>query len=122
MPVKMPKILVVDDMEDWRVTIQGILEDAHYEVVVASSVSEAFQKLEQNDFSLAMLDMRLDETDEDNRDGLHILATNIKDKYPHIKTIILTGYADQESVRAMEPDDGGKSLVAIHMEKTETNR
>jgi len=115
------KILVVDDQEDWRITIQGLLEDDGFEVEVASSVAEAEEKLQKSFFDLAVLDMRLDETEEDNRDGLNILAKIIKEKYPNTKAIILTGYADNDSTRAMEPGDDERPLVYLHMEKTETD-
>jgi CheY-like chemotaxis protein len=114
------KILVVDDIEDWRVTIKGMLEDADYEVEVAASSEEALDKLERHIFDLAILDMRLDETDEDNREGLRIIAKVIKDKYSNTKTIILTGYADQDSVQAMQPAVDGIPLISLHLEKTET--
>jgi len=120
MPVNPQKILVVDDIEDWRDTVKGMLEDANYEVEVAASSKEALEKLKQYSFDLAILDMRLDETDEENREGLNVLAREIKNRYSSIKTVILTGYADQDSTRAMEPEEDDTPLVSLHLEKTET--
>ena len=117
------KILVVDDIEDWRETLRGMLEDANYEVFVATSVVNATEVLRQHAFDLAIVDMRLDEADEENRDGLKVLARMIKNDYPQMRTIILTGYADQDSLdEAMEPDNDGTALVSLHLEKTETDQ
>ena len=115
------RILVVDDVIDWQNTIKGLLEDEGYAVETAGSVSEARQKLQNTFFDLAVLDMRLDETDISNIDGLDKLASLIKAEYPSTKTIIVTGYATEETLKqAMRPNDQGEQLVAFFMEKTET--
>ncbi len=114
-------ILIVDDIADWRETIKGLLEDEGYIVEVAGSTMEAVEKLKKMSFDLAMVDIRLDETDEWNIEGLDTLAQIIKNDYPHIKTIVLTGYATQRTLeQAMKPDASGERLVDYFMEKTET--
>ncbi len=59
-------ILIVDDLPDWRATLSGILFDEGYQVRRTGSREEALQMLETERFHLAVLDVRLDETDEDN--------------------------------------------------------
>ena len=76
------RILVVDDVIDWQNTIKGLLEDEGYAVETAGSFSTARQKLQNMFFDLAILDMRLDETDISNIDGLDKLARLIKAEYP----------------------------------------
>lgn len=52
-------ILVVDDEERARILLQRILEDADYNVVMASSGDEAFAKLSSSDVSLVLLDIKM---------------------------------------------------------------
>ena len=87
------KVLVVDDLPDWRVTLSGLLIDQGYDVQVASSLDDAMELLESESFRVAILDVRLDETDEDNRDGLFLMR-RIKERWSSVDVIILTGYAD----------------------------
>ena len=62
----MQKLLVVDDIRDWQITIGGLLKDNGYDVTTAGSLDDAILLLEKNDYALALLDLRLDETDEGN--------------------------------------------------------
>lgn len=119
---KTNKILVVDDLPDWRNTISGVLVDEGYEVEVAASIQEALGLLDHTHFDLAVLDMRLDESDEENTEGLDILAKKIKENWPNVKSIILTGYSTPETQkRALERGIQGQSLVEDYVEKTETD-
>ncbi len=114
------RILVVDDLPDWRSTIGGLLEDEGYEVQVAGSSPQALELLESNCFDLAVLDIRLDETDEGNTEGLN-LASEIKKRWPGVKIVIITGYGTPEIMKeALEPDAKGNKLAANYVPKTET--
>jgi CheY-like chemotaxis protein len=116
------KILVVDDLPDVRKTISGLLTDVGFEVKSASSKKEALQMLKAYFFHVAILDVRLDETDEDNKDGL-LLMREIKNRYPDTSTIILTGYAEVKMVReALQPDSVGSSPSFGFLEKTEMDQ
>jgi FixJ family two-component response regulator len=120
--VKKEKILVVDDLPDVRATIMGLLSDAGFEVSSASSKNDALRKLKTEKFNVAVLDIRLDETDEDNQDGL-VLMHEINKCYPRTATIILTGYADVRMVReALQPDQNGISPAFGFLEKTELDQ
>lgn len=120
--MKKEKILVVDDLPDVRATVSGLLSDAGYEVQSASSKNEALHILKTEHFGVAILDIRLDETDEDNKDGL-LLMHEIKNRHPKIATVILTGYADVKMVReALQPDQSGNSLAFGFLEKTELDQ
>jgi len=114
------KILVVDDLPDWRKTLRGMLVDEGYDVQVADSSARALELLRANHFDLAVLDMRLDESDEDNTEGLD-LAAKIKQRWPTVKVVIITGYGTPDTLRqALEPDAQGQRLVANYIPKTET--
>ena len=115
------KILIVDDLPDWRTTLSGLLMDQGYEVQVASSVNGALRVLESGEFHVAVLDVRLDEADEDNRDGLRLMHL-IKKKWPSIEIVILTGYADVPMAQdALNANIEGKRFAHSFLEKTQTN-
>lgn len=113
------RILVVDDIPDVRATLSGLLSDEGYDVRSASSREEALQMLDAERFDVAVLDVRLDETDEDNRDGL-LLMREIKELDPVAAIIILTGYADVQMVRdVLQPDVQGGAPAFGFLEKSE---
>jgi len=117
---KSHRILVVDDLPDWRSTLSGLLTDEGHSVSVADSSDSALDVLGREKFDLAVLDMRLDETEEGNVEGL-TLAGEIKKRWPGIKVIIITGYETTETVRqALEPDAEGRRLAEDYLEKTKT--
>jgi DNA-binding NtrC family response regulator len=60
LPAKM-KILVVDDEQLVRWFLDRALRKSGHEVMTASSVSEAFQKLEAEKFDMLFLDLRMPE-------------------------------------------------------------
>ena len=112
----------MDDLSDVRKTISGLLTDVGFEVKLASSKNEALQMLDMSHFHVAVLDVRLDEFDEENKDGL-LLMHEIKNRYPGTSTIILTGYAEIKMVReALQPDSTGNSPAFGFLEKTEMDR
>jgi CheY-like chemotaxis protein len=115
------RILVVDDRADWRKTLSGILLDEGYDVRVAESRQEALHLVNTERFHLAVLDVRLDETDETNREGLELMR-QIKAQDPTILVIILTGYADVDMVQeALRPQQTGLSLAYSFVEKPNTH-
>ena len=63
-------VLLVDDNEDWREQLGGLLQDNGYEVIAVASKEEAIQHVTHEQYNLAIIDMRLDEEDEDNREGV----------------------------------------------------
>jgi len=120
--VKNKRILVVDDLPDVRATVSGLLSDAGFDVRSASSKHDALHLLRVDQFNVAILDIRLDDTDEDNKDGL-LLMHEIKKHHPKTATIILTGYADVKMVReALQPDRNGNSPAFGFLEKTELDQ
>ena len=115
-------VLVVDDLPDVRTTLSGLLSDEGYEVRSASSRVEALQMLDAERFHVAVLDVRLDEADEDNQDGI-LLMHEIREKDPNVAIIILTGYATVNMVReALQPDREGASPAFGFLEKSEVDQ
>ena len=85
------KILIIDDDDGIRESLQLILSD-HYDIILTEDGQQGMACL-LNDHSVkcVLLDIKLPEVD-----GLDILKT-IKEKRPHCKTIIVTGYKSVET-------------------------
>lgn len=86
------RILVVDDVPDWRKQLQDILE-SEYEVRTVDSYEAALPVIQNREVELVIVDLRLNPTDDNNRQGLNLLA-KLSDY--RINAIVLTGYPEQE--------------------------
>jgi DNA-binding NtrC family response regulator len=116
-------ILIVDDAPDWRNMLAGLIGDvfSEIEIITASSMDEAKSCLDQHNFKLAIIDLRLDDSDEENVDGLE-LAEFIHTHYEQTQVLILTGYPSIETVkRAMQPDETGIRLAVDYIVKDNMN-
>src|SRR5436190_15378393 len=80
-------VLVVDDDVASRLTLQTLLRAGGYSVDVASSASEAIEKLDNGEYSLVLSDLSTDATEE----GPKVLAyARLKDYKP--ATASITAY------------------------------
>jgi CheY-like chemotaxis protein len=103
------RILLVDDLPDVCTTLSGFLRDYGYHVRPALSRAEALRLVETEPFDVAILDVRLDESDDENQDGL-LLMHEIGTRHPAMAIIILTGYATVRMVQeALQPDVYGRA-------------
>jgi two-component system response regulator HydG len=84
----MQKILVIDDDRDMCLLLKRFLSKHGYDVIEANTSKKAIELLESTEFDLALCDFRLDGTDGKT------LLVRIKEKYPHVPVIIITGYSD----------------------------
>jgi CheY-like chemotaxis protein len=111
------RILVVDDVPDWRAMLTGLLSEEEYYVKTAGSSSEALRLLARERFHVAVLDVRLDETDEGNTEGLDLMH-RVRAIDPTMAIIILTGYPTLDMVtEARRPDEKGISSAFDFVEK-----
>lgn len=111
------RILVVDDVPDWRAMLTGLLSEERYHVKAVDSSSEALRLLARERFHVAVLDVRLDETDEGNTEGLNLMR-RMRDIDPSMAIIILTGYATLDMVtEALRPAETGVSPAFDFVEK-----
>jgi CheY-like chemotaxis protein len=111
------RVLVVDDLPDVRSTLTRLLVSQGYWVRAAGSLQEAQELLDQERFHVAVLDLCLDRNDTKNEQGLCI-ARKIKESYPSIVSIMLTGYATVNTVtEALQPDQSGETLVYKYLVK-----
>ena len=112
-------ILVVDDAPDWREMLAGFIEDVYpkFKITTAPSMNEAKKHLTQQDFDLAIIDIRLDDSDEGNTEGLDLMEF-IRKNYTKVQVLIVTGFANLETVkRAMRPDENGVRQATDYIEK-----
>ena len=89
-------ILVVDDEEDIRELVAGLLEDEGYETRMAAHSDEALETIEQRRPSLVFLDIWLQGS---RLDGLAMLDV-IKQKHPELPVVMISGHGGIETAVA----------------------
>ncbi len=93
------KVLIVDDYADWRGLLSGLLEREGHLVHVVATKEEALAYIAENkDLDLAVLDIRLIDVDENNEDGIQLLA-EIGRELSFTRVIMITGYGTMETQR-----------------------
>ncbi len=109
---------ILDDERSWRNILARWLSETGYFVQSASNSEEMLQLLEsgKRQPDCVLLDISLDKEDGANYDGLALIS-QIKEKYPTSKVIIVSGYAHAaeaytDGVAAVFPkiDEGGEIL------------
>jgi DNA-binding NtrC family response regulator len=86
------RILVVDDVPDWRATLQEWLH-GEYEVTTVSNFQEAMDVVRKREVELVIVDLRLSPTDENDRQGMELLEQLAQHR---INAIVLTGYPERD--------------------------
>ena len=93
------KILIVEDYADWRQLLTGLLQREGYQVEEMATLQEARGYIDQTkDLDLAILDIRLVETDETNEEGMRLLA-EIHERGGFTRVIMITGHGTMETQR-----------------------
>ena len=93
------KVLIVEDYTDWRELLAGMLQREGHTVQTAATLNEAHAILQPiQDLDLAILDIRLVETDESNEDGMQLLA-EIHRQQGFTQVIMITGHGTMERQR-----------------------
>ena len=88
----MATVLIVDDLEHYVRSLQRALA-AEWTTIGAHSVKEAQQVLNSQKVDVALLDVRLSESDPQNRDGIVILEWMQK-HHPKIPVIMMSAFQD----------------------------
>ncbi len=86
----MKKILIVDDEVQILKALSRMFLDTDYEIFTAENGMEALKILEENEADMIISDMRMPILDG------YKLLTIVKEKYPKIIRIILSGYAEEK--------------------------
>lgn len=84
----MQTILIIDDDRDMCLLLKRFLTRHGYEILEAYNGKKSLELLETTEPSLVMCDFRLEDMEG------NILLGKIKEKYPHVPVIIITGYSD----------------------------
>ncbi len=87
-------VLFVDDEEKILTSLKRGFLDEPYETIFASSGKEVLEILQQSQVHVIVTDMRMPEMN-----GLELLST-VKEEYPHIIRMVLSGYADTDTLLA----------------------
>ncbi|GAC1488887.1 MAG: sigma-54 dependent transcriptional regulator [Flavisolibacter sp.] len=84
----MQTILIIDDDRDMCLLLKRFLTRHGYEVLESYNGKKALELLETVEPSLVMCDFRLEDMEG------NVLLARIKEKYPYLPVIIITGYSD----------------------------
>ena len=89
------KILVVDDDEDIRASLQAILEGQQYTVITAADKTEGMEKIRTEKPDLAILDVMMSSWD----DGFEMARGLKKDpQFKNMPILMLTGVKDKTGI------------------------
>ncbi|HLF28615.1 MAG TPA: response regulator [Anaerolineae bacterium] len=94
-------ILLVDDLTEWQETLSRLLRAEGYQADVADSLSQAIQQLNARMYHLAIIDIRLQDWDETNVEGMTILD-ELDRRYGDteaIAKIMISAYSTAEQMR-----------------------
>jgi len=88
----MKKLLIVDDQILYLISLDVSLKNI-YEVETAETFGDAMKILEEQAIDIALLDIRLDENNEHNIDGLKLLEW-IKKNKSQISVFMMSAYRE----------------------------
>jgi len=107
------RIIIVDDHEVVRLGLKSLLDKySQYEVVAeAGSANDAIREVENLEPDIVLMDIRLP-----GRSGIEA-CEQIKEKFPEIKVVMLTSYAEDEMLfSAIKAGASGYVLKQINSE------
>ena len=84
----MAKVLVVDDEEELRASVERVLRRAGHDVETAGSAQQALALLRRGEYELVISDFRLPD-----RDGLELIR-DVRDLRPDAEIILITAFAN----------------------------
>lgn len=87
----MKRIIIIDDQELYLNSLAFALQK-HFEVTVAKSKDEALDKFEE-EYDIALVDIRLDEKEEGNIDGIRLLEWISMNK-PEMAVFMMSAYRE----------------------------
>ncbi len=96
-PTSLPRLLIVDDDEQLRLTLYRRFQRLGMEVTEAESAEDALAKAEHLRFDVALLDLHLP-----GKSGIELL-TELKERQPEVEGLLLTGHGSIETaIQAMK--------------------
>jgi CheY-like chemotaxis protein len=94
-------ILVVEDDPQWQMIYEELLDSEKYLLEIVGSKAEAERKLGESDFDVAIIDLRLVDSDLDNKDGLEVVRL-LRELHAPTQVIVKSGYLEEEISRQLE--------------------
>src|SRR5216684_3770175 len=91
------RVLVVDDEPSVLLTYRLILEREGYDTVAAATARQAIELLGKENFHIVLCDYSL----EEKRTGFDVIEF-ARRKKPAVPCLLLTGYADSDTVKQAE--------------------
>jgi len=86
-------VLIVDDQEDIRLLLEGILEDEGYSTLQAESSQDAEKLISENKVDMIILDIWLEGSD---LDGIELLKKLVKTN-PDVPVVMISGHGSIET-------------------------
>ena len=86
------EILIIDDNSEIRAILQEIISDSGYKTRLAANYNQALTEIDKKLPDVAIIDVKLDKSDND---GIELL-NHIKNKNKDIPVIIISGHANIE--------------------------
>jgi len=98
--IRQARILVVDDLDQWREELVEILQHGGFEVDSASVAIQALEQLNKSPYHVLVLDIRMVDADQSNTGGIELLKELEKRGLSEAtKVIILSAYGTKEQMR-----------------------
>ena len=94
-PPARPRVLLVDDTESVRVSLQMVLEHHEFEVVAATNVNDALQLISTQRFDVLLSDLHMPGAG----DGLTVVSA-MRHSNPQAVTVIFSGYPEMKEAAA----------------------
>ncbi len=106
------RIILIDDDDGIRFSFKRYLDKSGYEVETAELLADARDKMERNDFEIALLDVNLP-------DGSGIeFVKELREKYPAMAIVLITGHGNISlAVQAMK--NGADNFLTKPVNMTE---
>ncbi len=98
-------ILIVDDERIVLDSCKRVLEADGYSVTLVSSADKALEAMSAEAFSLILMDIKMP-----GRDGMSLMR-EVKEKWPDIPVIIMSGYATNETVTQVSKTDAASFIA-----------
>lgn len=92
------RILVVEDLADWRDEIGNALRRDGFQVEAVPTSNEARQRLAEKLYHMMVLDIRMEESDQDNVEGMELLR-ELNEHGEAMKIMVLSGHGTVEQMR-----------------------
>ncbi len=88
----MKRLLIVDDVEDYLRALERALS-GEWSILSARSLEEAKQQLSTQTVDIALIDVRLSETEPHNQDGILLLKW-LRERNPNLPVVMMSAYRD----------------------------